>query len=270
MRKKLFGVLIAGTIVFLASCSKDVETSNLKVDMARKAPVKVYVYADLDKTKAGYEFVLPDTKVILSVNYAELSGNANKGKWIDTVKVGADGSFSTLVPVDDDGVTLNIEPIAFEAKQVRSYPRSGEFNMIFSVPAYTVNISTSSNAIKEILYKETKLLSQVDMITVNITVVGELDSANVGNKPVAGRELTVYNDGWMYKFTTDSKGKYQLQVPSDTTIYFEAKFPVSNKVGIDGKTKKNYTFNETTSRKFSSGAPTYDFTFNIGAGTETK
>jgi hypothetical protein len=222
MRKNLFFSLIAGTLVLLSSCSKDVESTSLKIDKARKSPVKIYVYAQMDLTKYGYEYAPEGTSVVLSVDYDNLNPDANVGKWVDTLKVNANGYISAMVPVIDNGVTLNVEPITFEYQQTRPYGSNTEkVTKIYSVGKYTFNISTSTNLIEEVIYGTTSLETQADFSEVTFTVYADLDATLAGNELVKNKQIVFYSSGWSITKQTSDKGEVTVSVPVDEYIYFE-------------------------------------------------
>jgi hypothetical protein len=242
MRKNLFFSLIAGTLVLLSSCSKDVESTSLKIDQAHKSPVKIYVYAQMDLTKYGYEYAPAGTQVVLSVNYSDLNPTVGSGKWVDTVKVNENGYISTMLPVDDNGVTLNVEPITFEYDQIRPYGSNTEkVKKIYSSGKSTFSISTSSNIIEEVFYGTTSLVTQADYSEVTFTVYADLNASLVGNELVVNKSIVFYcNNGWSVTKTTDANGKVVVSVPVDEYIYFEFQ---ADKIEIAGPPVESALYN---------------------------
>jgi hypothetical protein len=205
------------------------------VDLARKAPFKAYVYAELDKTKAGMELAPSGTKVVISVNYADFSyvpaGTA--GKWIDTLTVDANGTISAMVPVDDNGVTLTIEPIAFETQQVQAYAaNSSVITKIMKSAGKNVNISTSTNSIVVVDYnvEETIITNLVEFVTIEFTLKAETDNSLTGSEVVKDLEVILYSNDWMSKFKSDNNGKISASVPANQNISIDAKFVTDKKV----------------------------------------
>ena len=109
---RIFSIL-AGAALILASCDKDVDNSSLQIDLKKTITVKGYAFAELNKRVYGLEYAPENTKVILSVPYADYNAAAGAGNWHDTVKVDANGIFTAQVPVDNDGVTLTYSGFTF-------------------------------------------------------------------------------------------------------------------------------------------------------------
>lgn len=263
--------LLAGAAMVFTSCDKEVDSTDLKVDLARKAQFKAYVYAQLDRTKAGFEFAPEGTIVILSVNYADF-GTQSNGKWVDTVTVDVNGTISAEVPVDDDGVTLRIEPIIFEANQVRPYgSNSNTVKLIFKAPVQNVALSTSTNAVEQIFYNTTLLASEVEFATLNFSVIAETDNSNLDTEAIANVEVTLYNDQWMQKFVTDGSGKFIAAVPANENIYVDVKTVIGKRVpNQDDPTiydTKNYIY-KIEGGLLGAFSSSQDFTLDLGDGIE--
>jgi len=221
MKNFSFYALLAGALCFTASCDKDVENTSLKVDLARTIPVKGYAYANTNDTKAGLENAPVGTILVLSVNYADL-GTTSVGKWIDTVTTDANGQFSANVPVDDNGVTLNVDPQPFEANQTYYDGSSltAQKKLIFSAATIPFSVTTSINKILQVDYSTSGYDSNVSIANYTLKLLAPYDLTSAGDEPAAAIDVYLYADGggWAEKHTTDSNGDVTFSAPADKAI----------------------------------------------------
>lgn len=240
MKHLNFYALLVGAIFFTAACDKDVDSTSLKVDLARTISVKGYVYANTNDTKAGFEKAPEGTEVILSVNYSDL-GSTSVGKWIDTVRVDANGQFTSLVPVDDNGVTLNVDPQPFEANQIFYGSTLNDTKMkIFYAATKTFPLSTSVNEIVQVTYSDKGYSSTVAMAPLTLTIEAEYDETVIGFDVAAAQEVILSANGWAEKLSTNSDGKISTQVPANENIYITCNF--QHNVKLAGGANKTMTF----------------------------
>ena len=113
-KTSLFAALI-GAVMMFASCEKEITTTEVKIDESQTATLKLFVKADVDFTKVGYEDAPNDTELNISVRYDHINPvYSGQGRWKETVKV-SNGVVEVTVPANDNGVTVYIVANDFEA-----------------------------------------------------------------------------------------------------------------------------------------------------------
>jgi hypothetical protein len=267
MKKFSFYALLAGAIFFTYACDKDVTSTNLQVDLASTTTVHGYVYADMDRTKAGLEAAPSDKAILIfSVSYSDFDATLNtNGKWKDTVHINADGHFTANVPVTDKTVTLKIDPQPFEAEQTYFDGTSLDAKIwkIYSAPTTSVPLSTSINQIVEIAYNNAGYSDKVDMVTLTLTIEAELDNTQVGSEPVKAQKVILSANGWAEEFTTSDIGEIVASVPNGEVVYMNTNFNYNKKL-INGTQNTNYKKENSPIGTFLVSTST---TVDLGSGT---
>ena len=67
------GALMLASAFVLAGCQDEIQTSELTLDLSKKATVQAYLYAELDLTHQGLEFVPNGTRVLISIPNSEFN-----------------------------------------------------------------------------------------------------------------------------------------------------------------------------------------------------
>jgi len=271
MKIKLFLLLTFVLGLFLTSCDKDVENSSLHINLDKKMTIKGYVYAELNKQRQGKETAPEGTQIMLSIPYSDFNPAAGNGIWSDTVTVSTDGSFTAEIPVDEDGVNLTCTPVPFEYAQRTSFSsyETTEKRLYWANPVIYA-LSTTHNEILEIIYNDKALAGNVYKTKINLTIQAELDESISGSEPVANQELTIYNDNFAQKVTTDENGKVSVEIPYNENVYLWISFEYNKNVynGTEYE-KKKYEY-ELKGSNLGAYTSETDFSINLGTGTEVK
>ncbi|RPH24814.1 MAG: hypothetical protein EHM93_20210 [Bacteroidales bacterium] len=233
--RKLGIILLAMAFVF-ASCEKDITTSELTLDLSKKATVRAYLFAELDLTTQGLESVPNGTKVILSIPNDKFNKDAT-GFWMDTVAVN-NGLIEAQVPSTDEGVTVTFIPAEFIYDQKQpAFSQSATIKKIYSVippdkkiePALpSLFVQTGEIRTLQITYNSIK---SFDNFTEKVNIKFELkanidateDPDDLEYVPAA-TVVTFYTDNWSTTGTVGEKGSVSVDVPKneEINIRFEA------------------------------------------------
>ncbi|MDD2197160.1 MAG: hypothetical protein PHE03_06505 [Bacteroidales bacterium] len=241
MRKLLtFGALVMASAIFFTNCDK-IETSELTLDLTQTATVKATLYADLDLTNLGEEFVPNGTNVIVSIPNSSFNPTAT-GLWTTNAVV-ADGEIEVTVPATDDGVTVTFTPAEFTYDQVQGYGGlstaiSGLFkcdvSSLSSVkPGEVRSLTINYNA-------PTLSTTHAEMFSFNYELTAIL---KVGDSPtiVKNTPISIYiEDKWSTTATTNDKGLITVGVPIDNTISF--RFETSKDMNTTPATSKKHRY----------------------------
>jgi len=262
--------VLAGTALILASCDKDVDNSSLQIDLKKTITVKGYAFAELNKRVLGLEYAPENTKVILSIPYADFNAAAGAGNWHDTVKIDANGIFTAQVPVDNDGVNLTIQALPFEYNQVTSYGTyEGTEKKIFEAAPVTFLITPDDYKIKQITYNAVSFDNAVRQTKVNFTIKADLDESLNGAEPLQNVSLVLYTATWSQEFTTDNNGNFTAIVPLNETIRVKLVYVAGKKVSVgSGYELQNYEYKLDGDGYGPFSGVSTDFTNNLGGGTK--
>ena len=216
--------LVVALVVMFTACDKDVETSGLELNKDKSATIRGYVYAELDKTSAGVEMAPAGTLIAVKIANSDYKTGV-AGAYTDTVAVSASGTFSIEVPADDDGVTVNITAIPFEAAQVTSYGTYEEsVTKIYTATVAPVSVSSGDVIIQQITYSAADFTNFVPMVEISGRIYAELNDT-LPSLGVSGSEelemsveLTFYTDEWVEVLTTNGDGTFTVVVPKGQSI----------------------------------------------------
>jgi hypothetical protein len=241
--KNISKAILAGFVLsaaFLVSCDKEISTSPLTLDKS-KATIKGYVYANTDLTKLGYETAPAGTKVVITMDYDQISGlGSSNGTLIDTVKLAADGTFQYQVPSDANGVTVYVN-IKFVYAQVQPLGEQNATRLKTFSGSTSYFVKTGETLAQRIDLDEDNTLDEVyDWVTISGTVycdydlsVGGYEKLPSGTKLIFRTDYTNSN-GWSQEVTVSTDGKFTVKVPSNISIYIDYNFTLPGKLSGGG------------------------------------
>ena len=241
--KNISKAILAGFVLsaaFLVSCDKEISTSPLTLDKS-KATIKGYVYANTDLTKLGYETAPAGTKVVITMDYDQISGlGSSNGTLIDTVKLAADGTFQYQVPSDANGVTVYVN-IKFVYAQVQPLGEQNATRLKTFSGSTSYFVKTGETLAQRIDLDEDNTLDEVyDWVTLSGTVycdydlsVGGYEKLPSGTKLIFRTDYTNSN-GWSEEVTVSTDGKFTVKVPSNISIYIDYNFTLPGKLSGGG------------------------------------
>lgn len=208
-------------------CQKDIISTNLVLDNANRANLKVYFFAELDKTKLGLELVPNGTRVFISIPNSAFNPNAT-GIFIDSAVIN-NGLIQISVPTVNNGVTVTIRASEFTADQVQAFGSpTAKVSKIFSVSAaQTISIVTGESKTKEITYdSENTLDNFAETVNSSYILRADLDQTIVGDELVSQNTvINLYTGTWAGTATvTSTDGKITTTIPKGVavTARFEA------------------------------------------------
>jgi hypothetical protein len=243
--KTILGFCAAAVLLF-AAC-EEVESTDLTLDLTKKATVRAYFYAELDYTILGDEFAPNGTKVIVSIPNSSFNSSAS-GNWVDSATIN-NGMIEIEVPATNAGVTVTITPAEFVYDQKQAANQNSSIiKKIFSVSAVQTiaSVKPGETRTKQIDYNT---MTQFNNFTETVSLKFELRAnvdENVLNEFVpASTVITLYTTEWTTTATVAASGRIDVSVPKDETISlrFEANKAL---VGPPASTKK-YRYSKTFS-----------------------
>jgi len=221
MRKfKTFFALMSVILIAITACD-EIEQSELTLDLSKKAKIRAYFFAELDKTTQGLEYAPNGTKILISIPNSSFNSAAS-GTWVDSATV-TNGLIEVEVPATSTGVTATIKPAEFTYAQVQSYGSvSSTISKIFSVTAaQTISIFPNEIKTKEITYDgQNQLDNFVEKVDLKFEARANVDE-NVADEFVpASTVVSIYTSTWSTTATVGAGGRFDVSVPKGETIYF--------------------------------------------------
>ncbi|HOG18889.1 MAG TPA: hypothetical protein PKW37_00405 [Salinivirgaceae bacterium] len=213
--------LIVASIVIFSSCSKEVETSALTLDQTKNATLIVHFYAELDKTINGLEKAPDGTKAIIRIDNKEFNPNAD-GFWSQLVTI-KDGKIEQIIPVTDQGITVEIFPVEFTYEQVQPYGSVSEkINKTYRFSGNAAENGVKPNEVRthEINYDLITAFDDfVETVAQKFELKAELDATNSDLEYIPnGSSVTFFTDNWSKTVTVGSAGRVDISVPVGEAI----------------------------------------------------
>lgn len=255
-KSSLLGVAVIALAMIFSSCTKEVETSSMTLDLTKSATIKVNFFAELDYTSQGLELVPDGTSVLIRIPNSSYNGSAS-GYWTTTQAINL-GAIEVEVPVTDAGVNVEIIPIEFFYNQVQPYGSvSSSINKKFRVTTSVIESSVKTGEIRtrQTTYSDMGASSDFEeTVSRKYTMRGDIDATEAGLEYVpAGTTITLFADGWMTTANIGSNGVVDVNVPVNEEIYvrFEATKRVLNDDGEAVSIRYRYdayvgTYSETS------------------------
>lgn len=239
--ERKFGVILLALAFIFASCEKDITTSELKLDLSKKATVKVYFFAELDKTIQGLEVVPNGTKVMVTIPNSSFNSGVS-GNYIDSAMVN-NGFVEITVPTISTGVTVTIKAAEFTFAQVQSFGSvSATISKIYSVTAaQTISVFPGESKTKEITYDgQNQLDNFVEKVTCAFILKADMDETVAGNENVPqGTIVNLYTSTWAGTTTVGADGKVTVTIPKDEAV--SMKFEATKTLTVPPSKKFLYT-----------------------------
>ena len=226
----LYSVRTGQTVI-----SEIIYQNNPSSNFVETATIRVYLYAELDKTKLGMEFAPDGTNVLVSI----------PGSWSKTVQV-KDGFVELEVPTTSSGVDVNIHPAEFIYYQVQSFASNSEpIRKLFKfngINGSIYSLKSNESRIHEIEYMATNYGRIPETVTIKFVAYADLDATEWGSTLVPwGTQITLFNEGWAHTVTVGQNGRFEADVPKNQTIY--ARFTAMKKVQSNPLLRHNYIYN---------------------------
>jgi len=261
---RTLGILALASGLALTGCQKEIETSNLTLDLTKKATVTAYFYAETDNQTQGLEFAEPGTKVIVSIPNSEFNPAAS-GNWTDTATI-ANGKITVSVPATTKGVIVTFYPAEFTKEQTQVFGSNTiKISKIFKL--------TAGSALAGVKAGETRTHQATysagvsfDNFTEKVSMKIELKAIfKEGDASVVLPQNTVINmftNGWAATATVGEKGIINVNVPKGETIYFQ--FEATKTLNTVPVTTKKYRYTEEQDAPLASSPVQYTVDFGNG------
>jgi len=260
------GALMLASAFVLAGCQDEIQTSELTLDLSKKATVQAYLYAELDLTHQGLEFVPNGTRVLISIPNSEFNPSAS-GTWMDTAYVN-NGFIQATVPVTNAGVTVQFIPAEFTYDQIQPFGAvSGVIPKLYKFSGTSTLGAVKPGQVRtqQITYNSQEALSNhVETVHRKFEALAELDETNTELEYVPTNTIiTIYNNGWSTTVTVGGAGKFEADVPVGETVTF--RFVASKRyyTSYPDTETKNYRYTATGTYYETSPVLT---TLNFGGG----
>ncbi|HON18089.1 MAG TPA: hypothetical protein PK990_02865 [Salinivirgaceae bacterium] len=256
MKKINFITLLSAFALIFSGCEKT-EPTDMKLDMSKKATLKVYCYAQLNHTQQGLEAVPNGTQVMVRIDNAYFNPAAT-GYWTAHGSI-QNGMVEFEIPVTNAGVTAQISGMEFTYDQVQAYGSvSSTIKKIFRHTGVVTEGGIKPNETRtvEITFSDMGAFDNlIEKVSKKFALKAELDITNTTLEYVPqGTSVTFFNDGWMEQKTVGSLGYIEINVPKGETIYirFEASKTVYDSGG--NPVNRNYRY-QTGVGPFSESSP---------------
>ena len=238
--------------------SEIIYQNNSSSSVVETGTIKVFVYAELDKTKLGMEFAPDGTNVIIS------TGNS----WSKMVQV-KNGFVELEVPATSSGVNVNIQPLEFIFNQVQSFASNSDpilklfkFN---GINGSIYSLKSNETRIHEVEYMATNYGRIPETVEIKFVAYADLDATEWGSTLVpSGTQITLYNEGWAHTVTVGQDGKFEANVPKNQSIY--ARFTAMKKIQNNPLIRHNYIYN--SGQMYFGQANTTAYDLHFGGGQE--
>jgi hypothetical protein len=233
---KTIGMVLAIASMMFNSCSEKIETSALTLDQSKKATLKVNLYAELDYTTQGLEFAPNGTQVLVRIANNHFNPTAT-GHWtqIETIQ---NGVIQLEIPVNDQGVTVEIFPMEFIFDQVQvfgSVSSTIKKKFRFVGVAAETGVKTSEIRTHEATYTDMGAFDNFEeTVTKKFELRADMDVTNSGLEYVPnGTNVTFYTNGWMTTGTVSAAGRIDVTMPKNENVRvrFQASKVVTNENG---------------------------------------
>ena len=218
--KTILGFCAAAVLLF-AAC-EEVESTDLTLDLTKKATVRAYVYAQLDQTVQGLEFAPNGTKVIVSIPNNSFNSSAS-GNWVDTAIIN-NGLIEISVPVTNAGVTVSFTPAEFTYNQVQAYgSNSATISKLYksTTPGSLSAVKPGQIRTHEINYDDISSFDNfVEKVDLKFEGFADVDENVAGEFVPASTVINVYTSTWATTATVGAAGRFDVSVPKGETISF--------------------------------------------------
>ena len=218
--KTILGFCAAAVLLF-AAC-EEIESSDLTLDLTKKATVRAYLYAQLDQTIQGLEFAPNGTKVIVSIPNSAFNSTAS-GNWVDTATI-TNGLVQITVPATNAGVTVTFTPAEFTYEQVQAFgSNSATILKLYksTTPGSLTTVKPGQIRTHEINYDDISAFDNfVEKVDLKFEARANVDE-NVADEYVpASTTVNVYTSTWSTTATVGAAGRFDVSVPKGETISF--------------------------------------------------
>ena len=252
MRKLSLGVGLLALTFMLNSCKKDVETSEMVMDMSKTATLVVYAYAELDQTKIGLEKAPDGTQIMLRINYNNFNAAAT-GYWTEIYTIQG-GKFEATIPTINKGVTVEIFPFEFIYDQVQPYNSLNKvITKLFSysgTPRTEGGIKTGETRTHELTYGSSLYDDYAETVKRSFKLVADLDATVSTFDAVPNNTKVIfYSNSWSKEtIITNNQGNVDnIDLPSNQIVTI--RFETAKKVYIDNTytttENRNYLYEKT-------------------------
>ncbi len=219
--KTILGFCAAAVLLF-AAC-EEVESTDLTLDLTKKATVRAYVYAQLDQTIQGLEFAPNGTKIIVSIPNSAFNSSAS-GNWVDTATI-TNGLVQITVPATNAGVTVTFTPAEFTYEQVQAFgSNSATILKLYksTTPGSLSTVKPSQIRTHEINYDDiTAFDNFVEKVDLKFEGYADVDENVAGEFIPASTLINVYTSTWSTTVTVGAAGRFDVSVPKSEIIYFQ-------------------------------------------------
>ena len=255
------GLLLLAVSFFTVSCDKDVETSNLTLDNSQKANIVVHIYAELDKSKLGYEEAPDGTKVFILIENSEFNSTAD-GIWMDTVRV-KNGKIEVQVPTNSDGVDVEVRVANFIAQQKQGYGSStSTLASAYSGDVTLSDILPGETRYDELNCSDDSFSNEVEVVSRKFKI-NAITNVDDGSEKVSGVDVTFYNSEFSVTVKSDSEGVVEVELPKGVN---DAKAEFASKKKWDAVETGTKTYRYRTSvNSYSESSPVVA-ELNFGGG----
>ena len=241
--RKLILLVFVPALLLMAGCEKEVEQTEMKLDMSKQATVKVYLYAQLDNTQLGWEYVPNGTPVLISIPNSAFNPAA-PGNWTDSTVV-QNGMVEVMVPSTTTGVTVTLTPREFVANQVQAYGSNlASIAKIYKATPINVAVKAGEVRTEELFYNPTAFSSLTETVDLNFKLFADVDETVAGEVVPQGTTLNLYNDAWHTTVTVGADGQVSVSVPKNQWIILS--FETTKKLWDSSTKKYKYTYQYLT------------------------
>ena len=265
MKKMLFGASLLSLTFMLTGCKDEVKTSEMVLDKTKEAKFVVYAYAELDKTKNGYEKAPDGTLITLRVSNRNFN-DAATDYWLKTFDV-QDGKIEATIPASNTGVEVEIIPFEFIYNQKQ--PFGSVNNTVAKIYRYNGKYPTDlllNGDIKshEVVYNSVASFEDyTETVKRNFKLTGIFDeTAGTTSGVPNGTTVNFFSGNWSTQITMNNNDgnvdNIDLPVGQAISIRFEASKKVS------ASDSKNYRYDSSVG-PFDSTSPVRQ-TVNFGGG----
>lgn len=261
MKFRVLGLLALSLSLFLSSCDKELERSNLTLDNNQTAKIVVYAYADIDKTQHGYEFVPNGTKAFILIDNDQYNSSAS-GLALDTVEV-KNGKIEATIKTTNAGVDVKVVIPDFVAKQKQGFAsEASSLSYLFKGEEDLGGVLPGEERVAELFCSATKMSSEKVFVSRKFKIEAITD-VDEGVKKVTGVEVTFYTDGWSTTVTSDTDGELVVDVPEGEDI--SAQFEAKKKWDATETSTKLYLYKEVDFGNYTTSNPAAT-TISFGGG----
>jgi len=137
--------------LLLSSCSKNLDNSAVTLDLTKTGKITVVVRNETDITLAKTTYTpVANTKVTLSIANSNFNADGT-GMWSETLTTDASGMIVADVPATLNGVTLNVQVLAFQGTQVQNtVDGKVTFKGYFAHDGATINIKIDDDKVLDV------------------------------------------------------------------------------------------------------------------------